>query len=114
MLLDTGEQAVRGGLRALSLLPKLARPSRAVDLLELGWKTGKIADKVLLGRKPETPFSAEPGIDKRAVWSGPRALEDVRRVSRVIVQAQVNIGIRVGITTRQRPTQDHRRDAVDL
>ena len=80
---DTGIQAVRGGLRAVSRLPELANPSLAKDVLELGWRTGKIADKLLLGHNPETPFSGEPGVDKRAVWSGPRTVDDVKRVGRI-------------------------------
>ena len=80
---DTGIQAVRGGLRAMSRLPELARPSLAKDVLELGWRTGKIVDKLLLGHNPQTPFSGEPGVDKRAVWSGPRTIADVKRVSRL-------------------------------
>jgi len=82
-LLDQGVQAARGGLHAMSLLPELADPTRAVGLLELGWKTGKIADKLLLGHNPQTPFSGEPGVAKRAVWSGPRTIADVKRVSRL-------------------------------
>jgi diacylglycerol O-acyltransferase / wax synthase len=80
---DTGIQALRGGLRAVSLLPALASPSLAKDVLELGWRTGKVADKLLLGHNPQTPFSGEPGVDKRAVWSGPRTVSDVKRVSRL-------------------------------
>lgn len=80
---DAGIQAVRGGLRAVSRLPELANPSLAKDILELGWRTGKIADKLLLGYNPETPFSGEPGVDKRAVWSGPRTVDDVKRVGRI-------------------------------
>lgn len=114
MLLDAGEQTVRGGLRAMSLLPGLARPSRAVDLLELGWKTGKIADKLLLGNNPETPFSGEPGIEKRAVWSGPRTVEDVRRVSRV-TGATVNDVLLAAVSGAVGAyLRDHGIDPVDL
>ena len=82
-LRDTGAQAVRGGLQAMSLIPELANPSRAIDLLELGWKTGIIADKLLLGHNPPTLLSGEPGVEKRAVWSGPRTVSDVKRVGRL-------------------------------
>jgi diacylglycerol O-acyltransferase / wax synthase len=82
-MLGTGAQTVRGGLRAMSLLPELVKPSRAMDLLELGWRTGMVADKLLLGHNPQTPFSGEPGIEKRAVWSGPRTVREVKRVSRL-------------------------------
>jgi WS/DGAT/MGAT family acyltransferase len=82
-MLGTGAQAVRGGLRTISHLPELVRPSRAMDLLELGWRTGMVADKLLLGHNPQTPFSGEPGVEKRAVWSGPRTVREVKAVSRL-------------------------------
>ena len=82
-LIDTGAQAVRSGLEAISLIPELVNPSRAIDVLELGWRTGKVADTLLLGHNPQSLFSGEPGVDKRAVWSGPRAIEEVKRVSRL-------------------------------
>ncbi|HYO17255.1 MAG TPA: wax ester/triacylglycerol synthase family O-acyltransferase [Dermatophilaceae bacterium] len=82
-LLDTGAQTGQGGRHALSLLPALVNPSLAKDVLELGWKTGKVADKLILGHNPQTPFKGEPGVEKRAVWSGPRTIKDVKRVSRL-------------------------------
>ncbi len=82
-LRDTGAQTLRGGLNAISHLPELTNPSLAKDVLELGWRTAKIVDKLLLGHNPQTPFSGEPGVDKRAVWSGPRTIADLRRVSRL-------------------------------
>ena len=82
-LRDTGTQTVRDGLHAISLLPELVNPSRAMDVLELGWRTGQVADTLLLGHNPENLFSGEPGVDKRAVWSGPRAVRDVKGVSRL-------------------------------
>lgn len=88
-LRDTGIQAVRGSLRAASLLSELANPSRAAEVFELSWRTGEIVDKLLLGHNPQTPFSGEPGVDKRAVWSGPRAISDVKRVS-LLAGATVN------------------------
>jgi diacylglycerol O-acyltransferase len=83
LLVDTGAQTVQGGRRAISMLPGLATPSLPKDVLELGWKTGKVADKLLLGHNPPTPFTGEPGIEKRAVWSGPRAIKDIKSVSRL-------------------------------
>src|SRR5680860_1440625 len=76
-------RTLRGGLHAVSLLPELANPSVAKDVLELGWRTGQVVDKLLLSNNPQTPLSGEPGIDKRAVWSGPRTIADVKRVSRL-------------------------------
>ena len=82
-MLDKGTQTALGGLRAASELSELVKPALATDLLELGWRTGKVADTVLLGHNPQSLFSGEPGVDKRAVWSGPRAVQDVKRVSRL-------------------------------
>jgi len=82
-LWGTGAQTLRGGLHAVSLLPDLANPSMAKDVLELGWRTGQVVDKLLLGHNPQTPLSGEPGIDKRAVWSGPRTIADIKRVCRL-------------------------------
>lgn len=83
VLRDTAAHAVQGGLHTMSRLPQLAHPSIVVDALELGWKTGKIANKLLLGHNPQTPLSGEPGIEKRAVWSEPRPVGDVKQVSRL-------------------------------
>jgi hypothetical protein len=54
-----------------------------MDALELGWRTGQVADALLLGHNPQNLFSGEPGVDKRAVWSGPRSIKEVKRVSRL-------------------------------
>ena len=83
-VLDTGAQTVRGGLRAISLLTELVNPSRAADVLEVGWRTGKVVDTLLLGHNPPNLFSeGKPGVDKRAIWSGPRTITEVKRVSRL-------------------------------
>jgi diacylglycerol O-acyltransferase / wax synthase len=80
---DTTAHAIQGGLHTMSRLPQLANVSRLVDALELAGQTGKIANKLLLGSNPDTPFSGEPGVEKRAVWSQPRPLGGVKRVSRL-------------------------------
>jgi len=83
-VLDAGAQTVRGGLHAISLLPELVNPSRARDVLELGWRTGKVVDTLLLGHNPPNLFSeGTPGVDKRAIWSGPRTVNELKRVSRL-------------------------------
>ena len=80
---DTTAQVVQGGLHTMSRLPQLASPSRLVDVLELGEQTGKIADKLLLGSNPHTLLSSDPGVEKRAVWSRPRQVGDIKHVSRL-------------------------------
>jgi len=113
-LLDTGAQTVLGGIHAISQLPELANPSTAKEVLELGWRTGKIADKLLLGQSPPSLFSGEPGVEKRAVWSGPRKVTDVKKVSR-LTGATINdvllAAVSGAINTYSR---DHGADPVDL
>lgn len=82
-VLRSGEEALRTGLRAVSMATDLATSRVAFDALELGWKAGKVADKLLLGSNPKTLFSGEPGIEKRAVWSGPRTIAEVKKVGRI-------------------------------
>ena len=113
-LLDMGAQTVRSGVHAISQLPELANPSTAKDVLEVGWRTGKIADKLLLGQSPPSLFSGEPGVEKRAVWSGPRKVTDVKKVSR-LTGATINdvllAAVSGAINTYSR---DHGADPVDL
>jgi len=111
---DTGIQVARGGLHALSRIPGLANPARAMEVLELAVKTGRVADTLLLGHNPVTPFSGVPGIEKRAVWSEPLAIADVKAVSR-LSGATVNdvlvAAVSGAINTYLR---DHGVDPVDL
>jgi len=114
VLRDTGTQTVRDGLHTISLIPELANPSRVMEVLELGWAAGKIADKLLLGRNPQTPFSGEPGVDKRAVWSGPRKIKEVKRVSR-LTGATVNDVLVAAVSGAVNTyLRDHGADPVDL
>jgi len=114
VLRDTGTQTLRDGLHTISLIPELANPSRVMEVLELGWAAGKIADKLLLGRNPQTPFSGEPGVDKRAVWSGPRKIKEVKRVSR-LTGATVNDVLVAAVSGAVNTyLRDHGADPVDL
>lgn len=113
-LQGTGTDVARGSLRAIPVLPELASSSGVAVLLELGWRAGKVVDTLLLGHNPQTLFSGDPGVPKRAVWSGPRTVTEVKRVSRLTgatvndvlvaaVSGAVNIYLR-----------DHGADPVDL
>jgi diacylglycerol O-acyltransferase len=82
-LAGTTAHVVQEGLHTMSRLPQLANPSYLVDALELAGQTGQIANKLLLGSNPHTLLSGEPGVEKRAVWSQPRPLADIKRVSRL-------------------------------
>ncbi len=74
---------VRSAVNLVSGFPRIARPSVLIDALTLAQQTGHIADKLLLGSNPLTPLSGEPGIHKRAVWSNPRPVADVKRIGRL-------------------------------
>ena len=73
---------VRGALHMFGEIPAALHPSYAVEALTTAWQTGQIADKLLLGHNPESPLNGKPGIPKRAVWSRPRQLTDVKLVGR--------------------------------
>jgi WS/DGAT/MGAT family acyltransferase len=75
--------AVSGASRLVPQLPRTLSPAHLVDLLLLAGRTGMIADKLLLSSNPETPLSGAIGPDKRAVWSAPRRLADVKCVGRL-------------------------------
>ena len=111
---DTGRQTVRGGLHAISLLPEVVNPSRAAEVLEFGWRTGKVVDTLLLGHNPQTLFSGDPGIAKRAVWSGPRRITEVKNVSR-LTGATVNDVLVAAVSGAVNTyLRDHGADPVDL
>ncbi len=113
-LRDTGLQAVRGGLKAIVLLPELTHPSLAREVLELGWKTGKVADKLLLGSNPQTPLSGEPGVSKRAIWSGTRTITDIKSVCR-LTGATVNDVLVAAVSGAVNTyLRDHGAEPVDL
>ena len=75
--------AVRGAVRALSGVPRLMHPSAVADAATLAQQTGLVADKLLLRSNPRTTFSGHPGPEKRAVWSAPRDVSDVRQIGRL-------------------------------
>ncbi len=73
---------LRGALRLAGELPAALHPSNAVDALSTAWQTGQIADKLLLSHNPPSLIVAPPGVAKRAVWSQPRPLDDIKLVGR--------------------------------
>jgi diacylglycerol O-acyltransferase len=81
--------ALRSAVPLLSALPGLARPSTVLDGITLLRQTSHVADKLLLRSNPPSALGGRPGIEKRAVWSNPRRLPDVRRIARV-ADATVN------------------------
>jgi WS/DGAT/MGAT family acyltransferase len=73
---------VKGAMHLLGEIPSALNPAYAVEALTVARQTGHIADKLLLGQNPESVLSGETGVDKRAVWSRPRPLHDIKRVGR--------------------------------
>jgi WS/DGAT/MGAT family acyltransferase len=73
---------LRGALHLFGEIPAVLHPSYAVEALATAWQAGQIADKLLLGHNPESPISGPPGPAKRAVWSQPRPLLDIKLVGR--------------------------------
>jgi diacylglycerol O-acyltransferase / wax synthase len=88
-ILGIAAPVLRGAEQLLSALPGLARPSAVLDAITLAQQTGHVADKLLLRSNPPNVFGGRPGIEKRAVWSSPRRLADVKRVGRA-ADATVN------------------------
>jgi WS/DGAT/MGAT family acyltransferase len=73
---------VKGALHLFGDIPAALNPAYAVEAMTVARQTGHIADKLLLGHNPESLLVGDPGPDKRAVWSQPRPLRDVKAVGR--------------------------------
>jgi WS/DGAT/MGAT family acyltransferase len=71
------------GTDLVSGLLRRARPSFVADAFTLAQQTTHIADKLILGSVPDSPLTGTPGIDKRAVWSSPRSVDEVKRIARL-------------------------------
>jgi diacylglycerol O-acyltransferase / wax synthase len=69
-------------LRTAGQATRLVRPTVVRDALTLAQQTAHVADKLLLRSLPPSPLSGEPGIPKRAVWSQPHALGELKRIGR--------------------------------
>ena len=106
--------AVRAGLHVLSGLPRSVTPGHALDAVTLALQTGRIADKLLLGTNPDTPLTGMPGVPKRAVWSRPWPVADLKVVGR-LAGATVN-DVLVGAVSGALASYlvDHGGDARDL
>jgi WS/DGAT/MGAT family acyltransferase len=67
---------------ARSAASRLARPSVVRDALTLASQTAHIADKLLLSSNPPGPLLGQPGIAKRAVWSRPHPIAQIKAIGR--------------------------------
>jgi WS/DGAT/MGAT family acyltransferase len=57
-------------------------PADALKALNTLWQAGQVANKLVLGHNPQSPLSGAPGVAKRAVWTEPRTLSDIKVVAR--------------------------------
>ena len=73
---------VRSAVHLFGEIPELLHPAFAVEAVSTAWQAGQVADKLLLGHHPQFPLGTPPGPAKRAVWSQPRPLGDVKLVGR--------------------------------
>ena len=67
---------------AITEASKLVRPSVVRDALTLVSQTAHIADKLLLGSNPPGPLLGQPGLAKRAVWSRPHPISQIKTIGR--------------------------------
>lgn len=74
--------AVGLGGRLLHEAPRLLDPHVVGDAFTQAERTGAIANKLILGPHPHTPFSVTPGLQKQVAWCPPFPLEDVKEVGR--------------------------------
>jgi diacylglycerol O-acyltransferase len=81
--------ATTAGAHLLRDATRLLDPHVLGDAFTQAERTGGVANKLLLGPHPHSPFSGTPGIAKRAVWCEPFPLEDVKHVGR-LAEATVN------------------------
>lgn len=76
--------AVSAATRVITEVPRLAGgPALIEKVIRQTWLVGGIAQKLLLGHNARTGLTAEPGITKRAVWSRPLPLDEVKQVGRL-------------------------------
>ncbi|HEX8970914.1 wax ester/triacylglycerol synthase family O-acyltransferase [Oryzihumus sp.] len=61
----------------------LTTPSGVVGAAGQVLRAGQVVDDLLLTRTPDNPLSGTPGIHKRAVWSQPWPLADLKHVGRL-------------------------------
>lgn len=79
---EAAADVVRGGLSMASRIPTLADPARSAEALNLASQTPGIAGKLLLHQQPETVFSGRVGLEKRAIWSAPIDLRQIKTAAR--------------------------------
>ena len=114
MVATAAGSAAKGAIHLATLLPRALTPAAAVEAVTVAMQTGHIADKLFLGSNPDTPLGGAIGVPKRAVWSQPRPLSEVKRMGR-LAGATVN-DVLVSAVSGAIGTYlvDHGGDALDL
>ncbi len=67
---------------AVNAAPGLFRPSNARHAVTAARQTAGIVDKLLLGSNPATPLTGTPGVAKRAAWSTPQPIAELKLAGR--------------------------------
>lgn len=89
-ILDQAAATLGQGLRAVSGLvaegaETLRHPERALDLAKLGVSgTAALGKLLLMAPDPRTVFKGKLGVAKRAAWSTPLPLDDVKAIGRAV------------------------------
>jgi WS/DGAT/MGAT family acyltransferase len=75
---------VSTGLHQLPALARLADADALPEAVTLARQVVHVADKLLLGSNPPTALGGHPEVEKRAVWSAPRPLAEVKNLGRLL------------------------------
>ena len=79
----TAAAAASAGNQLLHEAPRLLDPHLVGEAFTQAERTGEIANKLILGPHPHSPFSGRPGRSKHAVWCRPFPLDEVKLVGRL-------------------------------
>jgi WS/DGAT/MGAT family acyltransferase len=80
LVLGLGASAVR---HALAALGRLSRPGGVLTGVTVAVRSGRVVAELLLTGNPPNVFDGTPAVPKRAVWSQPWPLADLKHVGRL-------------------------------
>jgi diacylglycerol O-acyltransferase len=106
--------AARRFAHVATAFPRSLTPGAAVDAVTVALQTGRIADKLFLGSNPDTPLRGPIGVPKRAVWSQPRSLAQVKRMGRLAGATVNDVLVSAVSGAIGAYLVDHGGDALDL
>ena len=78
--LSTGVSAAQ---HAVGAALRLTRPAGLADAVGLTVRTGQVVGDLLFTQNPDTALGGTPGVPKRAVWSQPWPLADLKHIGRL-------------------------------